>query len=146
MPEFYSPTATLYHYLSMAKGNYREYLKREKVRVKKYFYVLRPILACMWIEEYKTMPPMQFERLLTKLNLKENVASEIQKLLARKKSGEELDFDNRIEILNTFLEEKIRHFDKHIKKPSKQRQLNNTILDQLFREIIKTKQSSPNKI
>ncbi|MBR6224730.1 MAG: nucleotidyltransferase domain-containing protein, partial [Firmicutes bacterium] len=32
----------LHHYLSTAKGNYREYLKGDIVRVKKYFYVLRP--------------------------------------------------------------------------------------------------------
>lgn len=39
----------LYHYLSTAKSNYREYLKGETVRLKKYFYVLRPLLACKWI-------------------------------------------------------------------------------------------------
>lgn len=53
MATFYSPISCLYHYLHMAKGNYREYLKGDKVKVKKYFYVLRPILACMWIEMKK---------------------------------------------------------------------------------------------
>ena len=46
MPEYYSPKSCLYHYLHMAEGNFREYLKGEMVLVKKYFYVLRPILAC----------------------------------------------------------------------------------------------------
>ena len=32
----------LYHYLSTAKSNYREHLKGETVKYKKYFYVLRP--------------------------------------------------------------------------------------------------------
>ena len=48
----------------MAKSNYREYLQGENVRIKKYFYVLRPILACKWIENSNTMPPMEFEKLL----------------------------------------------------------------------------------
>ena len=46
MPEYYSPKSCLYHYLHMAEGNFREYLKGQMVLVKKYFYVLRPILAC----------------------------------------------------------------------------------------------------
>lgn len=46
----------------MANSNYREYLQSEKVRVKKYFYVLRPTLACKWIENNNTMPPMEFKK------------------------------------------------------------------------------------
>ncbi len=42
----YSPRACMYHYLHMAGGNLREYLKDERVWIKKYFYVLRPLLAC----------------------------------------------------------------------------------------------------
>ena len=32
MPIFYSPISCLYHYLHMAKGNYRNYLKGDKVK------------------------------------------------------------------------------------------------------------------
>ena len=46
MMHYFSSKKTLYHYISMAEGNYREYLKGEIVRAKKYFYVLRPVLAC----------------------------------------------------------------------------------------------------
>jgi len=47
---YYSPTASAYHYLHMAQGNYRDYLKGEHVWIKKYFYVLRPIFAVNWID------------------------------------------------------------------------------------------------
>ena len=50
MPVYYSPRHAMHHYLHMAQGNIREYLKGERVWVKKYFYVLRPLLACRWIE------------------------------------------------------------------------------------------------
>lgn len=89
IPKFYNPRASLYHYLHMAKGNYREYLKGDKVRVKKYFYVLRPTFACMWIEKNKTPPPMEFNILLSSFVLEKTLKSEIEKLLVRKKSGEE---------------------------------------------------------
>ena len=49
MAQHYSPVASLYHYLHMARGNYRDYLKGPTVWVKKYFYVLRPLLAIRWI-------------------------------------------------------------------------------------------------
>ena len=31
------------------------------VRAKKYFYVMRPILACKWILHYKTKPPTLYK-------------------------------------------------------------------------------------
>ncbi len=45
MQQYFSSKRGLSHYLSMAGRNYREYLKGEKVKAKKYFYVLRPVLA-----------------------------------------------------------------------------------------------------
>ena len=41
--DYFNAKSGIYHYLSMAKTNYREYLKGDMVRLKKYFYVLRPI-------------------------------------------------------------------------------------------------------
>lgn len=43
MIHYFSSKKTLYHYISMAEGNYREYLKGDPVRAKKYFYVLRSL-------------------------------------------------------------------------------------------------------
>jgi hypothetical protein len=48
----------------MAEGNYREYLKGDIVKAKKYFYVVRPLLACHWILEKGTPPPMLFDELV----------------------------------------------------------------------------------
>ncbi len=58
MQKYFSSKAGLWHYLHMAEGNYRDYLRGEMVRAKKYFYVLRPILACKWILEKGTPPPI----------------------------------------------------------------------------------------
>ena len=54
---YFSAKSGLWHYLSMAEGNYREYLRGEQVKAKKYFYVLRPLLACRWILERGTPRP-----------------------------------------------------------------------------------------
>ena len=62
--QYFLEKTGVYHYLSMAKGNYREYLKTDEVKLKKYFYVIRPILACKWILDKKTAPPMLFSELM----------------------------------------------------------------------------------
>ncbi len=143
---FYSSESSLYHYFHMAKGNYRDYLKGGKVRVKKYFYVIRPILACMWIEKKKTVPPMGFENLLRAQKLDERILDEVENLLMRKRAGEELGMEDRIEIINEFLDEKIRYFEEFIKtKNFAQKFLDpkrNEVLNNLFRDIVKTNWSS----
>ncbi len=86
-PLTFSPKSCMYHYLNMAKGNYREYLQGEQVKIKKYFYVLRPILACCWIEKYNSMAPIQFDRLVESLIPKESeLYGIVQQLLVRKKA------------------------------------------------------------
>ena len=51
----------------MAQGNYREYLKNDPVWIKKYFYVLRPLLAIKWIERNNSVMPMEFGTLVEAL-------------------------------------------------------------------------------
>ena len=55
---YFACKPALYHYYGAAAKNYREYLLDDMVKYKKYFYVLRPILACKWIEEKKCPPPV----------------------------------------------------------------------------------------
>lgn len=110
----FSPKACLYHYLSMAKANYREYLQGELVRTKKYFYVLRPLLACMWIEQYEHIPPIEFETLYNSLLPEGELKREIDELLKRKIAGEELDSEPRISVINDFIDLNIEHFDNYI--------------------------------
>ncbi len=82
--EYFSPIGTVYHYLHMATGNFKEYLKQEHVRVKNYFYVLRPLLACAWVEQKKSSPPMEFQVLLDSVLSDSIVRREIDLLLSKK--------------------------------------------------------------
>ena len=73
--------ATVYHYLHMAENKYREYLKRDRVKVKKYFYMLRPLFPCACIERYKKAPPVQFDILLETAALEASMKSTVIELL-----------------------------------------------------------------
>lgn len=137
LPKFYSPKSCLYHYLSMAKKAYKAYLVGEKIEVKKYFYALRPILACMWIESQKSMPPMEFGKLLRAQNLGEEFTSTINELLKRKRQGSELGIGKKIKVVNNFLEEKITYFENYAKKLKVHNFSKSNILDNLFRDTLK---------
>ena len=59
----FSAVRGYHHYVSMAKKNFREHLRGEEVRYKKYLYVLRPLLAARWIRDGRGVPPMRFAEL-----------------------------------------------------------------------------------
>ena len=133
---YFSPKSCMYHYLHMAIGNYREYLKGDSVRVKKYFYVLRPILACKWIENNDTMAPMEFQRLLDTQLDNPKLKAEIDKLKMRKMDGEELDVEPRIGIINDFLEERIAYYEKYVEQYNSKKEPDIEKLNLLFRETL----------
>ena len=108
MPEYYSPKSCMYHYLHMAQGNFREYLKGDFVWVKKYFYVLRPVLACIWIESGYGIVPTEFEILADKTIKTKELKDAVDSLMARKKAGNELDMGKRIPVISDFLETEIQ--------------------------------------
>ena len=105
--EYFNPKSCLYHYFNMARGNYQAYFKDNEVRVKKYFYVLRPLLACGWIERTGEMAPVEFDILMQAEIIDPLLKGEINDLLARKKSGEELDKGARIPMLDAYIEMKM---------------------------------------
>lgn len=135
--KIFSPTSCMYHYLNMAKGNFREYLQGEEVRIKKYFYVLRPILAAKWIEKYNSIPPMEFQVLLEDIfepgKLKESVST----LLERKIAGEELNLEPRVEIINEYLVKEIDHLEAYTKGVNIDIPDPTMELDQLFNNTLK---------
>lgn len=135
--QYFNPRSCMYHYLSMAEGNYRTYLQKEEVRVKKYFYVLRPILACDWISNRNAMPPMEFDQLLETQVPQGIIKTEIQNLLKRKIAGEELNEEPKIQVLNDFLEERIAANTALVKSIGPGEEPGTELLNGLFREMLR---------
>ena len=115
MQKYFSSKAGLWHYLHMAEGNYRDYLRGEMVRAKKYFYVLRPILACKWILEKGTPPPMLFTDLV-KSELPEDLSETVYQLLDLKMNSPEIKEIPRIDQLNRYLDTGIVSVKEQIEK------------------------------
>ena len=103
-PSFYSARAGFHHYLHMAEGNYRAELRKETIRHKKYLYVLRPVLACRWIDAHATDPPMEFGRLVDAFLPDGPVRAELDGLLRAKRAGAEADAGSPLPRVQAFIE------------------------------------------
>jgi len=108
---YYSAKACMYHYLHMAQGNYREYLKGEQVWLKKYFYILRPLLAINWLEKDMGVVPTEFRRLVNQVVAEEGLKQAIIKLIEAKEQGVELDYGSQIPVISDFIHREIRRLE-----------------------------------
>lgn len=104
-PDYFYPTTSRYHYLSMASRNFREYLQGDSVSYKKYLYVLRPLLAVRWIDSGKGVPPMRFADLVAGTVSDEKIIADLNALLEVKMKGREQAFGPRRAVLDAFIEE-----------------------------------------
>lgn len=107
MDEYFTVKMGLYHYLNMAARNYKEYLNADEVKLKKYFYALRPILACRWILDKGTPPPILFSELVEN-ELDEDMRPVVNQLTELKKQTPEIGMGQRIDVLNSYIESSIR--------------------------------------
>ena len=112
--KYFVAKSGLYHYLSTAKSNYREYLRDETVRLKKYFYMPRPLMACKWILAEGTSPPMLFSVLMDKY-LDDSIRADILELLDLKMHKPEVTEGKRFEKINDYLDRSILEIEEQIK-------------------------------
>ena len=126
----------IYHYLSTAKTNYREYLKGDLVRYKKYFYVLRPLLACKWILAEGTPPPMEFHVLMEKY-LDADLKPDVEKLLDLKMNSPEISVGQRFDRVNDYLDHTIAELEQIVATMSDDKLYAWDELNDTFLKVIK---------
>ena len=136
LDSIYSIEKGIYHYRSMAKTNYRGYLKQEQVRLKKYFYVLRPLLAIKWLETRREPAPIEFDRLRSLVQKDKILNNEISKLLVMKKAHKEMDIGPANKIVNQFIENELNRLKAYAEKPI-DRDIPFDSLNQIFKETLR---------
>lgn len=110
LEQCFSAKNMLFHYLSMARRNKKEQLSDETVQPKKYFYVLRPVLACLWIMEHRTAPPVLFSD-LTAAMLPSQLSCTLEHLLDLKMNGPEKMRIEPIPELHNYLTDTIQRIE-----------------------------------
>ncbi|MBN2655510.1 MAG: nucleotidyltransferase domain-containing protein [Spirochaetales bacterium] len=133
---YFSPVSSIYHYLSMAERNFDPIQKKDQIRLKKYFYVLRPTLACFWIMKYKEFPPIEFEKLLTLLDIENPVYLKIRDLLEIKKSLLEAGEIFSIGLLDSYISESLYAIRKSVEHMKKPKTSDNETLDKAFIDLV----------
>ena len=96
-------TALCYHYSHMARRNFREHLSGRRIRLKKYLYVLRPLLAIRHIEQGLGLPPVPFDSLVDAV-APAAVRPGIATLLEVKRAASESGTAEPVPELNAFIE------------------------------------------
>lgn len=107
--KYFSCKSAMYHYYGTANKNYHEYLLEDMVKYKKYFYVLRPILACKWIERRQCPPPVLFDELVQEV-LEEDMKAVVDRLLGEKTQMVEAEKGPRIDEINAYILENLADF------------------------------------
>ncbi len=101
---FYSLRAMGHHYLSMIWSNEKSYfVDRTEVRLKKYFYSIRPLCALFWLREREELPPMSLGPLMDGIMLQDTVREAICELLETKRRATELGVGPRAPELDRWI-------------------------------------------
>ena len=132
---YFACKSTMYHYYGTANKNYHEYLMEDMVKYKKYFYVLRPILACKWIEEKKCPPPVLFDELVEGV-LEEKMKAPVQELLEKKVKMSESDKAPKMDVINQYIEEKLTYYKDLLETMEDDRNPDWNSLDRIFKESV----------
>ncbi|NDY94056.1 nucleotidyltransferase domain-containing protein [Ideonella livida] len=132
----YSCVSGVHHYRSMAKTNYRGYLKTDLVPLKKYFYVLRPLLAVRWLEMHGTAAPIEFERLLALIDDDAPLLAAIRSLLSRKRSAPEMGLEPPVPAIHAFIESELERLETYAPAPQRRNEVMPDLND-VFRSCLR---------
>ena len=130
-------TACLYHYLNLGQRQFDLHLGRDKeIRLKKYFYVLRPALAIRWMRlRPNEIPPMNVQALVDGLDITPAIVGIIGDLIERKSKLNEMENIERIPELDQLIQTEFE-WAKDAGKEKSKYDLSEEA-DELFREIVR---------
>jgi predicted nucleotidyltransferase len=86
-----SGRALAHHYWSIARGQWKAEIEgRSQVRLKKYLYIVRPLLSLAWVARHQGPPPMSIGDLMQSSDLAPAPRRAIEALLEEKRTTPEL--------------------------------------------------------
>lgn len=98
--------ACTHHYLNLGESLFKERITgRDEIKLKRYFYVLRPVLALRWLRLHEgESPPMNFQTLMAGIDLSAELTDQLHVLLKAKAETKEMGMASRIPLLDDFAE------------------------------------------
>ena len=87
----FNPVKSMYHYNHMYNKHNERYLQQEGYPMKRFLYYLRGVLACKWIEDHQTLPPVPFKELVDATVDDNEIKLLIEELIKIKRGEKECD-------------------------------------------------------
>ncbi|WP_298664135.1 nucleotidyltransferase domain-containing protein [uncultured Solobacterium sp.] len=109
--QYFDVKKSVMHYLNMTSSTFENYLQDERVKLKKYFYALRPILASEYALENKTQPPIKFNDLKDTM-LEDKLKTEVNHLLELKMKSKETEYIPVVNKLNLYIKNKMQEINE----------------------------------
>lgn len=98
--------ADAHHYHGLLSSQLARHIEgRDRINLKKYFYVIRPAIALHWLRERGDAPPMDLPSLLDGVSLPVQAARALEALREAKKASSEVGEGARIAELDAYIEE-----------------------------------------
>lgn len=119
MKDYVCKRSMIHHYLGLAKCTMKKYLVGETITYKKYFYILRAVLAASWVFYKDTWAPTEYSKLVEaeitlddekdfeemQDNLFEKKAANSEKAAGKRNKGLECFIINRMAIINAGIQD-----------------------------------------
>jgi len=132
---YFSPKTAVHHYLGLAKKMLYSAAENKNVKLKRLFYIIRPILAVRWIIERDAIPPVRLSELEQLLDEMPAVREQVAELLVQKKKGLESTRAEFPSGLQNFLHTEIQRCET-IARRLPTRRGDPERLDELFRKEV----------
>ena len=135
----FSPSSTIHHYVNMAKKNLQYLQKGEKVSTKRYLNILRPLLNCLWIIDYRKMPISNITSLFHHYLNDPVIMNQFEVLIQAKKGGQQYFESQQLDI---YIEETIPIIEKKVKNIQHKHTYLTNMLNRFFIEIVTNAEES----
>lgn len=132
--DYFQPRHTINHYKGIAKNSYFSNNLEKEIKLKKLFYVLRPLMAAKWIIKKEEIPPMDIPKLIQIIEDR-TIVSHIRELLKIKETVYE-DYLHKIDpLITSFISTEFDYINS-MQLPDINSEVDVTKLNQTFKEII----------
>ena len=135
--DFFNPIHVSHHYLSLARKMLKEITAADEAKIKKYFYILRPIANLNYIHQNNKMPFMEYDKTLEATPPPHEISVAIQELKERKMQLLEHDKIHTHRLLVDYFCAEVDRFERILKDMKYTKNTDYPRVDEVFRALLK---------
>ena len=135
--ECFNPISVSWHYQNMARKKLSPLLEAPaEAKLKSYFYILRPLAATRYIRQFQEIPPLNYLDTLDKIQIPEEIKSEILALIQLKSKSIEATSQPLSGALRTYIQKEFTSHQEWLNQASYPKTSHKDLANQTFRKII----------